>query len=60
MNGFGTLYYQNGSKAYQGNWKNDKFEGHGTLYNEEPVQIMHGFDYTDFSKINNFKCIYIF
>ena len=33
MNGVGTLYFPDGSVAYDGQWKGDKFHGHGVLYN---------------------------
>jgi hypothetical protein len=33
-NGYGRLYYNNGNKKYEGNFKNDKFEGKGTYYYE--------------------------
>lgn len=46
----GTLYYASGKPAYEGQWVNDKFEGKGTLYNEEP-QVLYGeFDFRDFDK----------
>ena len=32
----GTLYYANGRPAYDGDWVNEKFEGKGTLYNDNP------------------------
>ena len=27
---------------YEGYWKNDKFNGHGTLYNEQGLKIYQG------------------
>lgn len=33
MEGKGTLYYQSGKVAYEGNWIDDKFHGKGKLYN---------------------------
>ncbi len=27
MNGYGILYYPDGTSAYDGNWKDDKFNG---------------------------------
>ena len=35
MNGYGVLFYPNGTKAYEGEWVNDKFNGHGIVYNED-------------------------
>ncbi len=34
MDGFGSLYYQSGTLAYQGMWKSDQFQGKGKLFNE--------------------------
>ena len=53
MNGYGTLYYQDGSKAYEGDWKEDLFEGKGVIYNDSPSSYKGGFDYTDFTQMNN-------
>jgi hypothetical protein len=36
MNGKGVLYYRDGEVAYEGDWKNDKFEGKGRFTNETP------------------------
>lgn len=33
MEGYGKLYYENGSIAYEGCWKNDEFYGKGRVYN---------------------------
>jgi antitoxin component YwqK of YwqJK toxin-antitoxin module len=33
MEGQGCLYYPSGKLAYEGEWKSDKLDGHGTLYN---------------------------
>ena len=51
MNGYGTLYYNEGSIAYQGNWVNDEFQGKGILYNDSIENIKGSFDYTDFRKL---------
>ena len=51
MNGYGTLYYQEGSIAYQGNWANDLFQGKGILHNDNTSIIKGYFDYTDFTKL---------
>ncbi len=36
MDGNGTLFYPSGKKAYQGEWKENKFHGKGILYKEIP------------------------
>ena len=33
MEGIGSLYYDSGKPAYEGEWKNDQFHGKGKLYN---------------------------
>jgi len=35
MHGKGVLYYPNNEIAYDGEWKEDRLSGQGTLYNEE-------------------------
>ena len=37
--GRGTLYYYSGKPAYVGDWVDDRFEGIGVLYNEEPAKL---------------------
>lgn len=49
MEGFGTLYYPSGAVAYEGQWLDDEFDGLGTVYNDNPVTIKGGFDYTNFT-----------
>lgn len=44
----GTLFYASGKPAYEGQWVNDKFQGKGTLYNEEPQMLFSDFDFGDF------------
>ena len=34
MNGNGVLYSKEGNIIYSGSWRNSKFNGYGTLYNE--------------------------
>lgn len=53
MEGYGTLYFADGSIAYAGDWKDDKFEGRGVLYNEDQTQIEGEFDYRDFDELND-------
>jgi len=33
MNGYGKLYYQSNTIAYEGDWVDDQFQGRGKLYN---------------------------
>ena len=49
MHGFGKLYYENGSIAYEGHWENDEFNGQGRVYNMEPINFPEEFNYKDFS-----------
>lgn len=51
LSGKGSLYYGHNRPAYVGDWQNNKFNGVGTLYNEYPVMMESGFNYTDFNKI---------
>ena len=37
MCGYGTLCYPLGGLAYIGYWRDDKFNGKGTMYNECPT-----------------------
>ena len=37
MHGRGVLSYASGKPAYDGDWIEDKFEGFGVLYNENPA-----------------------
>ncbi|KAL4427202.1 hypothetical protein ABPG74_013406 [Tetrahymena malaccensis] len=54
MNGFGKLYYPSGQLAYEGKWKDDKFDGRGVIHNEKPIPISYGqeIDYQDFNKMS--------
>lgn len=54
MDGYGVLYYSSGAKAYEGNWKQDKFHEKGTVYNEGYTTITGEFDYTNFDEINDY------
>jgi antitoxin component YwqK of YwqJK toxin-antitoxin module len=36
MDGYGKLYYPNLKLAYEGEWKNNAFNGKGKVYNEDP------------------------
>jgi hypothetical protein len=48
MSGQGKLFYQSGKIAYDGAWSDDQFTGYGVLYNETPLPIDKGLDYTNF------------
>jgi len=58
MHGKGVLYYASGKPAYDGDWYEDKFEGFGVLYNENPASLegyySEGFDYKDFNNVDEF------
>lgn len=58
MDGQGALYYQSGKIAFKGGWRDDKFQGFGTLFNEYPIDLSkeggEGFDYTDFDSIDDY------
>lgn len=53
MNGFGKLFYPSGNLAYEGKWKDDKFDGRGVIYNEKPLIINQGeeINYSDFNNM---------
>ena len=53
MHGVGTLFYASGQIAYQGEWNNNKFDGRGSVYNENPARLYGDFDYTDFDKLGD-------
>lgn len=53
MNGYGKLFYQNNSIAYDGNWKMDMFYGSGTVYNDHPVYNKGPLDYRDLNQIQD-------
>ena len=52
MEGIGSLYYDSGKPAYEGEWKNDQFFGKGKLYNEVPKPLFEMFDYCNFDEID--------
>lgn len=45
MEGHGSLYYQSGKLAYEGEWMDDQFSGKGILYNEYPEQLSEPYRY---------------
>ena len=48
MEGLGSLYYAENHPCYEGSWKEDMFNGFGTLYNEKPTILNEQFDYSNF------------
>jgi len=48
MNGFGRLYYDNGSLAYEGQWYKDEFHGRGRVFNDSSSELEEPFDYETF------------
>jgi len=54
MHGKGILYYASGKPAYDGDWFEDKFEGNGVLYNENPNNLDEAFNYNDFDEIDDY------
>ena len=48
MNGYGKLFYDGGSVAYEGQWYKDEFHGRGKVYNDSAVQLGDPFDYQTF------------
>mmetsp|Transcript_14778 Transcript_14778/g.1336 ORF Transcript_14778/g.1336 Transcript_14778/m.1336 type:complete len:82 (+) Transcript_14778:308-553(+) len=54
MHGKGVLYYGSGKPAYDGEWVEDKFEGFGILFNENPATLEGPFDYRDFDLVDEF------
>jgi len=53
IEGFGHLYSKTGSLVFEGNYDNDKFHGHGKLYNEYPTPAREPFNYKDFNTLKN-------
>lgn len=50
MDGWGKLFYPSGRLAYEGYWKNSKFDGYGKLFNENPIHT-ETFDCSNFNQI---------
>lgn len=53
MCGYGQLFYPNGQLAYQGFFKNDEFEGKGTLKNELYLSFTNNYDYRNLKNIKS-------
>ena len=58
MDGWGKLFYEGGKLAYEGNWKEDEFHGYGKVYNDNPIDLDVGFDYTNFDLLENYWVYY--
>ena len=54
MNGKGVLSYTSGKPAYKGDWLDDKFEGFGSLYNENPADLRQPYDFSDFDNVDEY------
>lgn len=54
MHGKGILYYASGKIAYDGDWVEDKFDGYGLLYNENPVAFTSQFDFRDLDFVEEY------
>ncbi len=54
MEGLGTLYYPNGSCAYIGQWRQNRFNGQGTVFNDQIEYMPQGiFDIKDFDNLGD-------
>lgn len=58
MHGWGKLFYEGGKLAYEGNWAHDEFHGYGKVYNDNPVPLDNGFDYTNFDLLDDYWDFY--
>jgi len=54
MHGKGVLSYASGKPAYKGDWLDDKFEGFGSLYNENPADLRQPYDFSDFDNVDEY------
>lgn len=52
-NGYGILMNEDKTEIYNGEWKMNKFDGIGTLYNRNSEILEGSFDYKDFSLLKN-------
>lgn len=52
MDGYGKLFYPFGKIAYEGEWKKDKFNGKGTVYNDTPTALQN-FCIYDFDNLDD-------
>ena len=53
MDGFGKLTYPDGNLAYEGEWKNNAFNGRGKVFNEDPMELSKPFDYHNFDYLQD-------
>jgi len=53
IEGYGAFYYENSKVSYEGEWKNNKREGNGVMYNEQVTQIGQGYLERPFDRSEN-------
>jgi len=53
MDGYGKLYYPSGKLAYEGEWKENTFNGNGKVFNETPSQFSGPYDYRNFDLLED-------
>lgn len=59
MEGKGRLFYQKERIAYDGEWKNDEFDGFGKVFNDKPnFRLKNQFDNLDFGELDDFWLYY--
>ena len=59
MEGFGILYYADNKKvAYEGHWKDNKFNGSGKVYNENVEEMNEPFDHENFDDVSKYWTCY--
>lgn len=54
MHGKGVLSYASGKPAYDGEWVDDKFDGFGILYNENPAELRQPYNFSDFDNVDEY------
>lgn len=50
INGYGIMYYSDGSIAYKGYWARDKFHGYGILNNKKTKKTNQMIDWKNFDE----------
>lgn len=50
----GTLYYDNNQKAYEGDFRDGKFNNFGHLYNRNPASSTKPFDFQNFKLLGDY------
>jgi hypothetical protein len=53
MEGRGVLYYASGKIAYEGEWKQDRLDGYGVLYNESIGILREEYDCSHLELLND-------